>query len=236
MKKIVSVLLCVLLLTSLAACSPKEKTPVEGMTGISLYTDFINNITSGELLKLNYSFHSWYDFYNSSSTRIIFKERSAGKRELLYRERDLLVFWSFPTYDYFDGTTYYYKYKEDWYTDSFTKYDRVQQSDFIGIRDNFFTGNTIISDAVYQVGNGYEASAVVQTPNKSGYYALTGKIDQDFNFSNIRILEYVYDEELGDYRKISTYFFRYSRINAVEKIERPQDLKLADIEINPDQS
>lgn len=235
MKKIVSALLCALLFTSLAACSPKEKTPLDGMTGISLYTDFINNITSGELLKLNYSFDSWFDFYNSTSTRIIFKKNSAGKRELLYRERDLLVFWNYPTYDYYDGTTYYYKYKEDWYTDSFTKYDRVQQSDFIGIRDKFFTGNNVISDVVYQVGNGYEAQAVVQTPSKSVYYTLTAKIDQDFNFSNIRILAYEYDEDKGDYRKISTYFFRYSKINAVKKIARPEDLKLADIEINPQQ-
>lgn len=235
MKKLLSSLLCILLIASLTSCSPTEKVPIEGSTGIDLYTKFIDNVSSGELHKLYYSFHSWYEFCTSTSTRIIFKEDSQGKRELLYRERNPFVFWYVPTYDYYDGTTYYYKYVNEWYTDKFTKYDRVQKADFIGIRENFFTGNNVISDIVYPHGKGYIAQTVVQNPAETLTYELTGELDSEFNFLKITIDKKQLDEETDDYKSIGTYVFRYTKINDVSRINRPEGIKLADIETDPAQ-
>lgn len=228
MKKLAAALLTVLLISTLSACSQPDRIKVDGMTGIGIYTEFIGRLESGTLQKNHYSFHSWFDFITSESTVIKFNTMPDGRRELLYRDRNPFVIWDYPPYDYYDGTNYYYKYKSDWFEDHFSKYDRVQQQDFIGIRENFFTGNNILSDTVYRLPRGYLLETTVQSVDRVSYYTLEGNTDKNFNFSSIKILEYTYNFDKSEYENTSVYRFRYSDINKGKPIVAPKDLALAD--------
>jgi len=180
---------------------------------------------SGELVKLHYSTHSWFEFCTSESTAIKFNTTTAGKRQLVYRDRNPFVFWHYPPYDYYDGDTYYYKYKNNWFIDTFSKYNRIQQKDFVGIRENFFKGNNILSDYVYKDGSSYRLEAVIQSKDKNTYYSFVGQADENHIISSIKIKEYEFNYESNEYENISTYLFRYSGVNKGNEIKRPKDLK-----------
>lgn len=229
MKKAVTIFFALLLML-LPGCSQQGLIPVEGATGVQLYSEFLDRLHSGRLQKIRYSFHSWYEFCTSEATDIQFITNSEGKRELLYRDRTPFVIWDWPAYDYYDGDTYYYKYKNQWYTDQFSKYERVQQQDFIGIRENFFLGNNVLSDVVYRDGKGYRMLITIQSPSMSYYYTVTGRANENGDFSTIRIKAFQYSREEGKYVNTSSYLYRYSHVNEDKALKVPQDLNLADLE------
>ncbi|MBC8546403.1 hypothetical protein H8711_05575 [Clostridiaceae bacterium NSJ-31] len=230
MKQLLSILLLIGILAAFSSCQNADREPVEGLNGLEMYSDFIDNMTSGELQKVHYSFHTWFDFCSSESEVIKFRQTESGGRELLYRDRHPFVFWHWPAYDYYDGTNYYYKYDDEWFIDRFTKYDRVQQRDFIGIRERFFTGNQVLSDVVYRDGEGYLVHSVVQSTDRNTYYALIGHVDKDKMFRRIEIKHYDYNFDRGAWDHVGTYLFRYSHINEDRPVARPADLDLGNIQ------
>lgn len=236
MKPALSVLLILALLLSLTACGnasvSENKQPIEGLTGIQAYTDFIDGLESGRLYKLHYSLRSWYEFCSSTSTVIRFNHTDEGKRELLYRERNPFVFWDFPPYDYYDGNTYYYKYKNNWFVDTFNKYNNVQKKDFIAIRDTFFTGNNVLADEVYHDGDGYLAQSTIQSTDKNIYYSLSAKLNAAYQFTSIRINAFKFNYETDQYEPTSTYLFYYTDINMGKAVNRPKDLVLSNVELS----
>lgn len=233
MKKIFSLLLMMILLSFLSACTQKEQTPVKGLNGFGIYNDFINNMSSGEVYKLHYSFHSWFEFCTSESTVIKFNEDQASKRQMLYRKRNPFVFWYFPSYDYYDGNAYYYKYKNEWYIDTFNKYNFAQQKDLAGIRDQFFIGDNVLTNNVYKHGSGYRLELIVQSLDKNTYYSLTGYTNEDFIFSKMKAQEYHLDDDTNQYKNIGTYFFRFTGVNKGKEIVRPKSLKINEIVNTP---
>lgn len=237
MKKLTFIALAAAALLCLSSCdspsTPVYRVPVEGITGLEAYTDFVNNLHSAELKKFRYSFHTLYEFCASEATDIKFNENAAGERELLYRRRNPFVLWDFPPYDYYNGHTYYYKYKDSWFTDNFSKYENVQKNDFVAIKETVFTGNDVLFDVIYHDGEGYSAEATVQTPDKTAYYSLSAKLTRDFGFKSIRINEFHFNFDTNEFEKKNTHLFYYTHINEGIAITPPKGLNPGAAELAP---
>ena len=234
MKKICLALLTIAILVCFTACEnssePAPRVPVEGISGIEAYSGFVNTLTSGELRKTRLSFHSLYEFCLSDTTVIKFSSTDDGLRQLLYRKRNPFVVWDYPAFDYYDGHTYYYKYKDNWFVDKFRKYDNVQKQDFIAIKETFFTGNDVLFDVIYHDGDGYIAEATIQSHDKTIYYSLNAKLTRDMQFTKIKIKAHSFNFETNKFDATDTHFFTYNKINSHPAIKPPKGLNIADIE------
>lgn len=233
-KKAIKIFLTAILLLCLCSCksstSPTQRVPVSGITGSEAYTNFIDNLESGNLRKIHYSFHSLYEFCTSEATVIKFNTNDAGKRELLYRQRHPFVLWDYPPYDYYDGDTYYYKYKNNWYIDEFNKYENVQKQDFVAIKETFFTGNDVLFDVIYHDVNGYSAEATVQSHDKTIYYAFKAKLNRNFQFNSIKITKHSFNYETSKFEPLATSLYYYTHINKDIPVAIPKGLDISQVE------
>ena len=228
MKKYLALLFLGMIITLCGACAKQDtRLTEEGRSSIEIYNHFTAQLRSGELHKVHIGSSSWYDAVTSTSMLIRFYTDESGTRQLVYRERTPFVFWYYPPFDYYDGSQYYYKYKNDWFIDRSGQYSPAANQDFVGLRRSFLDGNQIISDVVYQAVTGYELETTMQSMDRMRYYTLKGHTDLNFQFSKIDVEAYLYNFETQSYELTDRYYFRYKNINADIPVEPPSDFNIS---------
>lgn len=222
-KSLVIITTALMLLLSAASHMPRVPSLVVGLSGVTLYADFLDGLQSGEVTRSDISFDSWYSFVSFTSEQINFAPTDDGKQALTYRVRQPFVFWHNPAPNYFDGETYFYKHNGAWFRDRNNRFTAYLRQDFMGIPTHILDTYPASRDEVYYLDNQYFAHIDLQPPDASEIYRITATLDADKQFEKIDIAVLEQGENgIPDYQQY--YKIRYRHVNGKTAISPPDDL------------
>lgn len=222
MKKITFILIVALFLLSPSSERARKIQPylLEGESGLVLYEEFLDTLSSAEVSRTDISFDSWYKFVSFTSEQICFQRGEDGKQKLTYTVREPFVFWNYPPPSYYDGKNYYYSYNGTWFVDTHNRFKSYLQRDFMGIPTSILTTYPIVSDKVYQIGEQYEILITARAGDGSEQYQIAAELGADKQFEQIQIT--VTDglsSNNPNYRHF--YRIRYAKVNQPIEIKPP---------------
>lgn len=227
MKRVFGFLLVLIISLIVAACgkAPIERSLVQDESAIDRYSDFITGLSSGKVIKYDYSFENWYDIVSSTRTVVKFSHGEGDLPAILVSQKHPAVFWDIPSPKYFDGNTLYYKYKGTWYTDR-GGFKSGLKDDYFGFPPSIIEGNNIKADNVYtRPDGGYDLYIQTEDEQTGVHYLITCQADENYSIKNILIRTYSPKNIWKtDYHTKSCYMV-YSNINKDYTVEPPAELK-----------
>ena len=161
----------------------------ESESAVTLYNDFLQSMKSGKITKTSYSTKSLYDLAAGTQETYVFSSYQDNKRMMTYQQRQPLVFWHYPEPGYYDGEHYYYKHGEDWFIDTFNRYQKQLQSDALGVPADEITAYRINDSMVYhRPDGGYQAYVYAEKRGDPQTTAeVVGVLDENFRFTYIDV-------------------------------------------------
>lgn len=223
-ERLAAIFLLIALLLSACARQALEELPDSDAIGI--YDRFLTDLSGVQIIRLSVELDEPVRLMRPMREEISLS--AAGDvRTMTYRVYNPLIFWNIGPSDYYDGESYYYKYKDDWFIDHYGRFRRRLEPEFLGIPATMLNREHILSSKVYGTAKGCELEIVSENPDDGLVYTITGTADTDFCIQKIEIRAHRKEEKatLAGY-----YSIRYKKRGEGEEIAPPADLELSEIE------
>lgn len=226
MKKIISVILIAIFLLSLFGCGENEATLLSKDSALEEIIRIANEFETGKIRCYKYSTENIWTMLSSTCEEASFGKSEGGDTLMRYRMRNPFVFLYYPSYDFYDGESYHYKYDGAWMSDVHSRFSSRINVENYGLDSTMLRSLKIKENEIYETVGGlclhvlgiYRGESVIEIDMKT---------NKDFKPTSMVIRTVPENASYTEY--VECYFDKYNDPDI--KIDIPKEFQKEKVRI-----